>query len=211
VEPIAPCESRNFRPVAGVGLPKSGPNGSSSSGTEMRSSEMAFFPPKVGRFSVSTVVPDRARTGWDAARRGMRDSNLPAKRFWLLAPISALSDWRGAKNSGWAMLGPSVLGVGGVFDGVSMSMPEDGTIGFSGLLGCRLFSPVPRRPAPSGPGLRLRLWPGTLRIGLSSSTNLSLAVALATPQAGVGLSSIGEDASLYSSFIISIPPRFRFL
>lgn len=53
---------------------------------------------------------------------------------------------------------------------------------------------------PSSPTLaRLRLCPGTLLIGLSSSTNFNLAVALAIPQAGVGLSSTGEEDGLESS------------
>ena len=75
VEPIAPCDSRNFRPVAGVGIPKGDPNGSSSSSeTGMRSSEIAFFPPRVGLLSASTVVPDRARSGCEVVKRGILDS-----------------------------------------------------------------------------------------------------------------------------------------
>jgi hypothetical protein len=55
--------------------------------------------------------------------------------------------------------------------------------------------PLPLRITGPGPRAKLLLCPGTLLIGLSSP-NLNLAVALATPQAGVGLSSIGEDEAI---------------
>jgi hypothetical protein len=65
----------------------------------------------------------------------------------------------------------------------------------SGLVGC-LDPDAEKTPSfPFGPGLRLLLCPGTRLIGLSSSTNLNLAVAPTTPQAGVGLSSNGDEPS----------------
>lgn len=54
---------------------------------------------------------------------------------------------------------------------------------------------APSLSALSPPATKLRLMPGTLLIGLSSSASRSLAAALAIPHAGVGLSSIGLDRS----------------
>ena len=75
---------------------------------------------------------------------------------------------------------------------------------FSGLVGAILTFSVDRKMLlPSSAALaRLRLCPGTLRIGLSSSTSFNLAVALATPHAGVGLSSKGDEEEFESSLIM---------
>ena len=117
---------------------------------------------------------------------------------------------RAAVNNGCGMADVVDVGVGGWLSESSSSMLQDAVANLSGLLGALFLSDVANNPAPSGPAFKLRLCPGTRRIGLSSSTNLSRAVALATPQAGVGLSLAGDDPSGESS-IISIPPRFKFL
>ena len=75
----------------------------------------------------------------------------------------------------------------------------------SGLVGGLLaFSVAKKILCPSPALAKLRLCPGTLLIGLSSSTNFNLAVALATPHAGVGLSSGGEDDDILESSLIML-------
>lgn len=67
---------------------------------------------------------------------------------------------------------------------------------FKGLVGYpRVFAVLKNAllPPSSIAPRKLLLCPGTLRMGESSSTSFNLAVALAIPHAGVGLSSGGED------------------
>ena len=103
---------------------------------------------------------------------------------------------------GWGGSGPCASrGVSGMKD-ESSSIPRWVVEYLRGLVGAaRTRSAIKNTSScPFIPGARLLLCPGIRRTGLASSANFSLAVALATPQAGVGLSSIGElDDSIDSS------------
>lgn len=83
--------------------------------------------------------------------------------------------------------------------GSSMVLIVFVVICFSGLVGtsrrmpCLMAAEKMFLPSSLGPLARLLLCPGTFLIGLSSSASFSLAVAFATPHAGVGLSSAGDE------------------
>lgn len=120
---------------------------------------------------------------------------------------------RGGK-SGCGGSAPPIRGVVAIRGDPSSSSSSIMTcppIPFSGLAGNPLpLSPIKMlRPPSSIAPFKLLLWPGTLRIGLSSSASLSLAAALAIPHAGVGLSSGGDDDLPEPSWLCVLCPLAR--
>lgn len=200
------------------------PNASSlSAAIGIASSEMAFFWLSMGRSVCAALVPERARSGWEADdKRGIRDSGsidfeVEALKSVLGCTGSMISaEGRRAGNMGTEGGDLRPLGSRGVSGMVGD--PSPGSMSTStrapllpivmnlrGLAGAFLVCDLPF--SSSWAMARLRLCPLGRRIGESSSTRRRRAAAEVTPHAGVGLSSMGDEADVCESCRIMCTSR----